>query len=120
MSPDEARRIIQSLADGRDPISGEDFPADSPLQHPDVVRALCTAALALLPSAQLRPKRLPHGTAPGNQGKPWTALEDQQLCDGFYRHTPVRQLAKHHQRTLRAIEARLERLGKVVPPLEPV
>jgi hypothetical protein len=35
MTPEEARRIIQSLADGCDPISGEQFPADSVLQHPN-------------------------------------------------------------------------------------
>lgn len=122
MSPDEARRIVQSLADGRDPISGDEFPEDSVLQHPDIVRALCTAALALQPSALAHPKRFSgsHGTAPGNQGKPWTVLENQQLCDAFDKQTPTTQLAKTHQRTVRAIEARLIRLGKVVPPPAPV
>ena len=121
MTPEEARRIIQSLADGYDPLSGEQFPPDSVLQHPDVIRALCTAALALQPSAALRPKRLSaHGSAPANQGKPWTALEDKQLCDAFDAQTPIKQLATQHQRTFGAIESRLARLGKEVPPPAPV
>ena len=121
MSPDEAHRIIQSLADGRDPFSREVFPAGSVLQHPDVVRALCTAALALQASPLPGPKRFSaaHGTAPANQGKPWTALEDQQLCAAFDTRTPIRELSKQHQRSVGAIESRLARLGKVVPPPEP-
>src|SRR4051794_21599265 len=120
MPPDEARRIIQSLADGCDPISGEEFPADSGLQHPDVVRALCTAALALQRSVKQCRMDIAHGTGPTNRGKPWTALEDQQLCDSFDRRTPIREIAKEHQRTRGAIEARLERLGKDLSPPQPI
>src|SRR4051794_22454929 len=115
MKPDEARPIIQSLADGCDPITGEQFPADSVLQHPDVIRALCAAALALKPSG-LRPKGLDiRDRARANHGKPWSAVEDEQLCDAFEARTSIKQLATRHQRTVGAIESRLAKLGKAVP-----
>ena len=118
MTLTEAQRIIQSLADGCDPFTGTRLPSDSVLQHPDVIRALCTAALTLKPTPQ-RTGRI-SSTTPANQGKPWTALEDKQLCDAFDAKTPIRQLAAQHQRTTGAIKTRLGRLGRVVPPPEPV
>ena len=33
MEPDRAKDIIRSLADGRDPATGEPFPPDSPYQR---------------------------------------------------------------------------------------
>ncbi len=47
MDPLTARRIIESLADGLDPFTGQGIGPDSPLQSPDVVRALQTALIAL-------------------------------------------------------------------------
>lgn len=35
--------ILATLADGIDPVTGEAFPAESPYQHPQTVRALCLA-----------------------------------------------------------------------------
>ena len=38
-----ALKILQQLADGIDPHTGQIFGADSPYQHPDTVRALFLA-----------------------------------------------------------------------------
>ena len=43
----KAIKIILSLAQGVDPETGEQFPADSPYQRPDTIRALFTALRAL-------------------------------------------------------------------------
>jgi hypothetical protein len=40
MDHDRAKEIIRSLADGRDPATGEQFPPDSPYQQAHTVRAL--------------------------------------------------------------------------------
>ena len=40
METDRAIEIVQSLADGVDPYSGERFPSGSPYQQADTVRAL--------------------------------------------------------------------------------
>lgn len=42
MELDRAKEIIQALADGVDPYTGERFPADGPYQRADTVRALYT------------------------------------------------------------------------------
>ncbi len=42
MKLEEAIDIVNSLANGVDPQSGEAFPFDSPYQHPQVIRALFT------------------------------------------------------------------------------
>src|SRR5689334_268643 len=47
MERKDATKILQSLADGVDPTTGEPFPASSPYQRADVVRALFAAVRAL-------------------------------------------------------------------------
>ncbi len=43
MQLNRAKEIIQALADGVDPYTGEYFPADGPYQRADTVRALHVA-----------------------------------------------------------------------------
>jgi len=75
MEKQTALHIIQALAQGIDPHSGEAFPTDSPYQHPDTVRALFQAVQALTEPSAARPRpATPHG-APTNAGKPWTAMK---------------------------------------------
>ena len=52
MELDRAIEIVQSLADGMDPYSGERFPPDSPYQQADTVRVL---HMALEGQAKLKP-----------------------------------------------------------------
>ncbi|WP_330927476.1 hypothetical protein [Candidatus Sororendozoicomonas aggregata] len=40
MDKEKAISIIESLANGVDPVTGEIFPSNSPYNHPDVIRAL--------------------------------------------------------------------------------
>jgi|GEM_PF-2048357 len=47
MTPPDALLILQRLAEGIDPQTGEIFPADSPYQRPQTVRALDVAISAL-------------------------------------------------------------------------
>ena len=47
MEHDRAKEILRTLADGRDPATGEQFPPNSPYQRADTVRALCMAVDAL-------------------------------------------------------------------------
>ena len=43
--------------------------------------------------------------------KGWTEEDEQQLKEEFGRSESLRLIAEKHRRTIRAIEARLERLG---------
>ena len=112
MKPAEALKIIQSLADGVDPCTGEIFPDDSPYQQPSILRALFIAVRALerLEERQKREQRLPE-----NAGKSWDESEDRILCTEFESGLTITQLAQKHGRTSGAIQSRLEKLGKIAP-----
>ena len=113
MEKQAALQIVQTLAQGIDPHTGETFPAASPYQHPNTVRALFQAAQALT-GALANQSRSSQG-APENAGKPWSDEEDQALAAAFDTGKAVPELAEQHRRTRVAIQARLIRLGKVEP-----
>ena len=79
-----ALKIIQQLADGIDPQTGQAFGADSPYQHPDTVRALFVALRALdAPPASKQRAAATGENAPSNSGKPWSDDEDKALAAAF-------------------------------------
>ena len=116
MEKEAALKIIQQLANGINPQTGEVFRADSPYQHPDTVRALFIALRTL--EAQPASKQRAGGTenAPQNAGKPWSSDEDQALVAAFDAGKQIPELAAQHRRSRFAIEARLAKLGKIPPP----
>jgi len=106
----QALEIIRRLADGVDPFTGEIFPADSPYQNADIVRALHTAIEALEKSAKnAERKRL----LPARAGKSWDRAECDLLVKRFDDGADIAQLAKDHQRTRGAIQSQLVKLGKI-------
>lgn len=110
MEHTQALEIIRSLAAGADPLTGEAFPADSPYQQPDIIRALHIAATALQQAASSARK---NQSLPPATGKPWTAEEDQELIAAFESGSTPKQLAAAHQRTNGAVRSRLMKLGKL-------
>ena len=108
----EALQVIESLADGVDPYTGEVFPDDSPYQNRQVVRALFKALRAL---EQPRERQQYERRLPENAGNPWNHAEDEMLCERFSAGTTIRQLAQGHERTEGAIQSRLKRLSKLRP-----
>ena len=116
MEKETALKIIQQLANGTDPHTGEVFRADSPYQHPDTVRALFTAVRALETQSAPRQRAAGAENAPQNAGKPWSNAEDEALAGAFDAGKRIPELAAEHQRSRFAIEARLAKLGKIEPP----
>lgn len=125
MEPACAKDILRSLADGRDPATGEQFPPNSPYQHADTVRALFMAVDALDNSARRarRQAHRPEGIAPRpvdpnrpKIGASWSPKEEQQLRTAFVAHTPIPKIAADHGRTQGAITARLVKLGLIEAP----
>ena len=117
-----ARQIIDTLAQGVHPVTGEVMPDDSPYNAPPVIRALHAVARALeglpdLPAAAA-PDHLarPRPSAPANAGKPWSPDDDAILAAGFDGGTEQRQLADTLGRTRFGIEQRLIKLGKLPTP----
>src|SRR5215831_1111437 len=112
MERDSAAKILQILADGIDPATGEPFPASSPYQRADVVRALFVAVQALgnTPRSRTAPQDKP---GLENAGQPWSQEEDARLGRAFDAGKSVEMLAEEHKRSRFAIEARLVKLGRI-------
>lgn len=114
MEKQQTLKILNTLANGVHPATGEKFAADSPYQHPDTVRALFEAVRAIegghAPAAGAGSKpALPQSGA----GSRWTTEEEQRLATGFDAGRSVDELARAHDRSRAGIEARLVKLGKL-------
>jgi hypothetical protein len=107
-----ARQIIDTLAQGIHPVTGEVMPEDSPYNAPPVIRALFAVSQAL-DASPATPK--PRRELPANAGKPWAPDEDAKLVAGFMAGAELRDIAHGLGRTVWAIEARLAKLGKIPP-----
>jgi len=110
MQHTEARSILVSLIEGRNPGSGEALPNDCVVHRPDVIRALLVGVGAI-DTTDARVKR--RAQLPENVGIGWTTKEEEQLRSEFAAKEPLTAIATRHGRTLRAIEARLERMGLI-------
>lgn len=108
MSTQSPSEVLAALAQGIDPASGEDLEATGIWRQANVIEALRAGAAAL-------EEHKPHVRAPNSAhvGQPWTSQEEHDLLMAFGAGTPLPDIASRHQRSLTAIEARLERLGKL-------
>ena len=114
MERGQALKIVNALANGVHPATGEVFAADSAYQHPDTVRALFEAARALEGSrAAEAPAERRTGDVPANTFVRWTPEEEERLAAAFDAGRTSAELAKLHNRSRAAIEARLLKLGKI-------
>ena len=108
MEKQQALKILNSLANGVHPATGELFAADSPHQHPDAVRALFEAIRSIDGAAAPAEQKKPSGTFIR-----WTPDEEERLIAGFDAGKSTAELAQLHDRSRAAIEARLLKLGKI-------
>src|SRR4051794_36758912 len=114
-----ARQIIETLAQGIHPVTGEAMPDDSPYNAPPVIRALHAVGRALEGMTTLPHEEPARGTrrvAPPNAGKAWSAQEDAALETAFDAGIPIKQVAQELGRTAFAVEQRLVKIGKVAAP----
>ena len=111
-SYEKAKSVLQALIQGVDPNTGDELADDTILNRADIMRTLLVS-LHAVNAAMARDSRRAH--LPPSVGKGWSEDEQEQLRDEFARQLDVRQIAIAHGRTVRAIEARLERLG-LMPP----
>jgi len=108
-----ARQIIDTLAQGIHPVTGEVMGEESPYNAPPVIRALFAVSQALDGSAP--PAAKPRREPPPNAGKAWAPQEDGKLESAFSAGIDVRDIAQELGRTAWAVEARLVKLGKLPP-----
>jgi hypothetical protein len=106
----QPRSILTTLIQGCDPVSGEPLPRDCIIHRTDVLRALL-AGVGALEQTTARAQR--RAQLPGNVGQTWTTQEEKELVTAFKSGDSPVDIARRHGRTLRAIEARLEKLGLI-------
>ena len=104
-----AREIINVLAQGIHPVTGEMMPPDSPYNEPPVIRALFTVSQALDGCEGPKTRR----EQPSNAGKAWSAEEDDRLAAAFDAGQDLKQMALDLGRSRLGVEARLVKLGKI-------
>ena len=104
----KARAVLQALAHGLHPVTGDELPEQDIVNDVDVTRAISMAVLAL---DQMTTRLIRRQALPEKVGMGWAEKEVQQLKDEFNGHESLSVIAKKHGRTVRAIEARLESLG---------
>lgn len=114
MTRQEARKILQSLAHGIDPASGEILSEQSPFNQPDVIRALFMAGEAL---AEAERRQRKDASPDGHAGQSWSEEEENRVKAAFAEGKSVAEIAALHQRSRGAITARLARLGLITGPL---
>jgi hypothetical protein len=107
-----ALRLIETLANGVHPTTGEILGPENPCQQPEVLRALWLATRAL---EERRLRLLRQSALPANVGKPWSEEENNALIVEFHAGRGLTEIAELHQRTAAGIQARLEKLGLVKP-----
>jgi hypothetical protein len=115
MDQNQALRILNALANGVHPATGEVFASDSPYQHPDTVRALFEAVRCMegVKPAPEQKQNEDKATFPANTFVRWTEGEEKRLVAGFDSGKSTAELAKLHNRSRAAVEARLLKLGKI-------
>ena len=104
-----ARQIIEALAAGADPRTGELLDPGSPIESPQVVRALHIALSSI--DRELRIRRR-SASLPTNAGRSWSSKDDESLSDFFDSGQAVVEIAANFQRTRGSIASRLVLLGK--------
>ncbi|MEO7453560.1 MAG: hypothetical protein ABIV13_02215 [Fimbriimonadales bacterium] len=114
MDKERSIEIIDALAAGTDPTTGEVFASDHVMQNADVVRALYDASIALREQVSKSEKSK---TLPTRAGAPWTSKENEELVAGHRSGLTESELAGLHQRTRGAIQRRLLRLGIITNQL---
>jgi hypothetical protein len=110
MDTSDALAFIYSLAYGFDPVTGDVLAEDSPLHHPQVIRALFAAARLMESQCD---KSVSNGDDPhpARAGEPWDEREDQELTHAFHAGDSFSKIAQSHQRSRGAIVSRLDHLG---------
>jgi hypothetical protein len=105
-----AKQVIWALIQGVDPETRKELPPDTILNRVDVVRSLLASVDAI---EQVTARAARRAQLPSGVGQHWTAEEESQLRSEFTAGEPIQLIATKHNRTIRAIEARLERIGQI-------
>lgn len=104
MNQEKAYSIIEALANGIDPSTGECFPDDSPYNNPETIRALFfilrSATINKKPKKSIEEKQqinLQKGL-PRNYGLPWTESNVDLVIKSFNSDIAIEEIARMTER----------------------
>ncbi len=116
----KAKEIVEMLADGIDPTTGEIFPPDSHYNNPEVIRALFTVlrsvrmpAKATKKSIEEKQKDNIENGKPRNAGLPWTQDQRNEVASLFDQGNTIEELSSYFERTTGAIKSELTHQGLI-------
>ena len=124
MELNESRNIVNTLAQGVDPTTGEVFPPESPYNDPEVIRALYSmlefVKQARKPRMTVDERRRQNSEIgrPMNAGLPWTEEDRDAVASGFRGGKTIKELATNFERSLGAIHAELVRQELISPEFQ--
>ncbi len=109
-----AKKVLEALANGVHPMTGEVFPVNSPYNHPEVIRALFFAVRNIPIS---KPKKAPEDRRreniqngrPANSGLPWDDESRQYVASAYRSGVTVGVMASKLLRSTGSIVAELQR-----------
>ena len=102
----QARKIIEALAGGINPITGEVFENNHCFNEPDIIRALHIAKDQLIKVENTSTHKRPE-----NAGKPWTPEEDEELKAMCTEGKSIKEIAYHFKRSRGAIQSRINKFA---------
>ncbi len=118
MELDQAVRIVEAVANGVNPETGEVFSSDSPYNSPVVIRALFTCSQHLQQRNVKSTKTIEERQAenkrkhlPLNAGLPWTDEMKARLAAAFKSGASPADLAATFERTKYAVALELKKQG---------
>ena len=101
----QARKIIEALASGINPITGEVFENDHCFNEPDIIRALHIAKDQLIKVENMSTHKRRE-----NAGKPWTPEEDEELKAMCTEGKSIKEIAYYFKRSHGSIRSRISLL----------
>ncbi len=110
MDQQQAKEMLETLANGVNPVTGEVLPPEDSCSQAEVVWALHTAIAALT-----KPEK-PVKAPPKNAGAAWRDDEVQQLLQEHEAGMTATQIGKLHGRSRGAIQSKLASLGLMDDP----
>jgi hypothetical protein len=109
----ETLRVLNLLARGIHPVTGEVLDDGGCWNDPSVIRALLFAVDCLSQMRQTTQRVEKSKTLQDRSGKAWSPHEDSELRIGFERQETLQHLSNRHKRSRGAIIARVTHLGLV-------
>ncbi len=120
MDINQSIRIVECLANGTHPLTGQVIPADAPYNSPEIIRALYTCVQELKYPVKKAKKTTSERCAdnlkkglPKNAGMPWTDDLKSLLAKEYQSGNSASGLAKSFERTKYSILLELEKQGLI-------